>query len=707
MCNTSQGRWSHTIYRNNNLSNLCDRHYPEHSQFDAGSRRAALSGVGGGSFGTNRGQFRQCGHSRSIPELVRETGLILEVQREYGRILSQSNFSAPNIHIYFSSSTLVNDAPLSVITDNLSDIFQAGAMVEIEVEGGVNLKELKDRVHVILACTSIRPSTEIGHKPELVPMVVIQDDHEIPLALIANHELVAIPRHVFPIEEVTSAYMAKRNSVTTNVGWPEFATVGRSIEGRIINAPPWIREFTNPTIKKIALSIQRFGRDREGFAVIKEYIKRGVVLTPIDEEDKKICGDLFFPYEMRGDLSRAVTEYKDIYRLGSKWYFRACPELPNRKYKYRVYNLSSLDDVLTGNLIAQERPRDQRVDPSFITTQDLTGADVSTSGIEAVASTNHEPDDSHQLIELDSEPLSVSSPNASVPEVRTNTLNLLGHVNFHTSSTPIASDINETAILQSSNSSDVPDSNLLIDFSTEGEVQQGETQTRHFHVLDEDFNLSLFNFDFKEANKCNYKAEVLDCNNHENQDMCLRSQIKASKNANLNCTVNGFIKPKESVKVECDCAMEFTTCKPKKCVESCSVLRDGNSAVDELIDINNPIIDHEISDDDSENQIFHAVSVERQNDDGWWFTRKASDKTDLAEERKINDELMRAPCCVVENSETTELNSVSEDDKPLLILNDDHAKNCETASLSMTPQISLSNALQKDGVYAKFFAELL
>lgn len=60
---------------------------------------------------------------------MRETGLILEVQREYGRILSQSNFSTPNIHIYFSLSTVVNDAPLSVITDNLADVFQAGTMV--------------------------------------------------------------------------------------------------------------------------------------------------------------------------------------------------------------------------------------------------------------------------------------------------------------------------------------------------------------------------------------------------------------------------------------------------------------------------------------------------------------------------------------------------------------------------------------------------
>ncbi|VDO50625.1 unnamed protein product [Onchocerca flexuosa] len=234
-------------------------------------------------------------------------------------------------------------------------------------------------------------------------MVVIQDDLEVPLALIANHELVAVPRQVFPVEEVTAAFMAKKTSVTTDVEWPEFTTIGRSIEGRILNAPPWIREFTNPAVKKIALSVQRFGRDREGFAVIKEHIGRGVILTPIDEEDKKICGDLFFPYEMRTDASCTMRKYEDIYRLGSKWYFRACPELPNRKYKYRVYSLNSLNDVISGTCTMRERFPEQILNPSIATNHEPV-VDISTN---AVSSTSHQPDDSNQLIDFDNEPLSV------------------------------------------------------------------------------------------------------------------------------------------------------------------------------------------------------------------------------------------------------------------------------------------------------------
>lgn len=65
----------------------------------------------------------------------------------------------------------------------------------------------------------------------------------------------------------------------------------------------------------------------------------------------------------------------------------------------------------------------------------------------------------------------------------------------------------------------MPDSNLLVDFNSEDEAQQGKTEIRHFHVLDEDLNLSLFNFDFKESKKDNYKAKMLDCNKQGSGDM--------------------------------------------------------------------------------------------------------------------------------------------------------------------------------------------
>ncbi|VDO52255.1 unnamed protein product [Brugia timori] len=132
---------------------------------NVGPRRSALNATGGTSLGLNRRHFAQRNHAWSSNSGIGEGNRINSgIQRDYGRILSQSNFSTPNVHIYFSLSTLVNDAPLSVITDNLADVFQAGAVVEIEVEGGVNLKELKHNIHVILTCTSIRPSTEAGHK---------------------------------------------------------------------------------------------------------------------------------------------------------------------------------------------------------------------------------------------------------------------------------------------------------------------------------------------------------------------------------------------------------------------------------------------------------------------------------------------------------------------------------------------------------------
>ncbi|EJD75976.1 hypothetical protein LOAG_16974 [Loa loa] len=154
----------------------------------------------------------------------------------------------------------------------------------------------------------------------------------------------------------------------------------------------------------------------------------------------------------------------------------------------------------------------------------------------------------------------------------------------------------------------------------------------------------------------------------------MASQYNESENANFNHINNGLDMPKEQpMKVESnDCSVELATCKPKKCVENCSVLCNGNSVVEQLIDINSdsPIVGQEMatSEDDSENEVFHAIPVKKQNNDG--------------------------------------LNSVPKDDEPLLILTDDHAKNCEATSVTVIPQLSLPNALQNDDVYAKFFAAL-
>ncbi|MCP9263438.1 Protein Mpv17 [Dirofilaria immitis] len=610
MANTSQGTYSQSMYRNSNFSSrynhrvvyFLDSEYP---QYNVGSRRSTFNGIGGNGSSSFRMNHRQ------------------------------NSFAQRNSHSW-------------------SNIFQAGTVVEIEIEGGVSLKELKDHVQIILTCNTIKPNAEAGRKPELVPMVVIQDDCEVPLALITNHELVALSRHVFAVEEVTSAFMAKKSSVTTNVGWPEFATIGRSIEGRILNAPPWIRDFTNPA-----------------------HIGRGVVLTPIDEDDKKICGDLFFL--MKCEPMHNLRRESDVYRLGSKWYFRACPELPKRKYKYRVYNLDSLDDVINGDFNGHELFPEQTVNTPSIANQRSAAVDVSTNIMEIVASTN-QINDSNQLIEFDNEPLSVSTPNSSFPKaaaVSPITLNLLSTVDFDVSHTATTSGINETVLLECSNSSDIADNcNLLVDLDDVNEIQQVATQVRQFHIIDEDFTLSSFNFNVKEGN----------------ENICMGSQNKELENADSNHIINGL-----------NTAEELTTCKQRKYVENCAILCNENSEVEQLtkVTIASSVTDQEVdtSDSDSENKMFHAVSVERIDDDGWWFTRNGENS---AEVRKTNNELIRLSYSNTGNSETVKFNSIPKHDEPLLILNDDQTKNCETNSLTAVSHLSLPNTLQSDGVYAKF-----
>ncbi|VDN18967.1 unnamed protein product, partial [Gongylonema pulchrum] len=337
--------------RQNNFAHQNQPHPdPDYFQCNGGMGRPMLSGL----YRVNRRQnnFAHQNQPHPAPMPVRETGLVLEVRRDFGRVLSPTNFSMPNIHIYFSLATFVNDSMLSTITDNLADLFQ----VEIEFERSPVSRDTRGFVHTIFTCTSIKPAAEIGLEPELVPMIVIQNNGEIPLALMMNHELVALPRQIFPVEEVASAFITKKCSATAEASfhrfsllatmeWPEFAAVGHSVEGRVLNAPPWMHECTNLAIKKIALSIQRFGRDREGFAIVKEHVGHGIVLTAVDEEERRICGELFFPYEMGGDRSH----------VDSTCYFRACLELPNRKYRYRIYSLDAVEDAVANGLPGREQ----------------------------------------------------------------------------------------------------------------------------------------------------------------------------------------------------------------------------------------------------------------------------------------------------------------------------------------------------------------
>lgn len=53
------------------------------------------------------------------------------------------------------------------------------------------------------------------------------------------------------------------------MSWPEFAMVGHSVEGRLIRAPRWMNGNGTQELEKVALTLQRYGRDMAGFAIIK------------------------------------------------------------------------------------------------------------------------------------------------------------------------------------------------------------------------------------------------------------------------------------------------------------------------------------------------------------------------------------------------------------------------------------------------------
>lgn len=293
------------------------------------------------------------GHMRA--EKIKQLGLVLEVHRDYGRVLCPLNFSSPSIHIFFTLAThLASDSSrefdseaLSTITDDLCDLFHAGDAVEVSVDGDLNARPPVEGSCMLMNCSTISLASDSDRdrvEPQLAPMLVIQEAGEVPLAMTARHELVALHPHLVSSEAVVNAFFEKKQFVTLDCGeWPEYAMLGRTVEGRILKAPRWVTQSLSVSapIEIIAVTLQKYGMERAGFASVKKHIEQGIVLTPIDKDDFECCGDIFFPYEMNRSDS-AVDFKKSVYVLGSKWYFRACRELPGRSFKYRAY---TLDDV--------------------------------------------------------------------------------------------------------------------------------------------------------------------------------------------------------------------------------------------------------------------------------------------------------------------------------------------------------------------------
>uniref|UniRef100_A0A915ASS2 Mpv17-like protein n=4 Tax=Parascaris univalens TaxID=6257 RepID=A0A915ASS2_PARUN len=280
---------------------------------------------------------------------VNEKALVLDVHRAYGRILSPTNLHRPNVHIFFSLDTLSGSEPLSSITNDLCEIFEVGDQVEIGIEGRFSANSTVDEYHAILTCTTILQIRDGSERPELAPLLMVQEGGEMPLAVTKNCGLVGVHPQVLPIPAVISAFLESASSISVPpMSWPEFAMVGHSVEGRLIRAPRWMNGNGTQELEKVALTLQRYGRDIAGFAIIKGHLENGVVLMPIDKDDLKVCGEIFYPFEMKRAES-AGFDYRKVYSKGSKWYFRACRELPGRRFKFRAYSLDDLSGAMQRN----------------------------------------------------------------------------------------------------------------------------------------------------------------------------------------------------------------------------------------------------------------------------------------------------------------------------------------------------------------------
>lgn len=75
---------------------------------------------------------------------------------------------------------------------------------------------------------------------------------------------------------------------------------GRTVEGRLGSVPQWFRSM-HPIFQRVDFllhGLQDYGRDHEGFAVIKVVEKAGIQLEPLDTDVREKLGLIYFPKEL-------------------------------------------------------------------------------------------------------------------------------------------------------------------------------------------------------------------------------------------------------------------------------------------------------------------------------------------------------------------------------------------------------------------------
>ncbi|VDK18458.1 unnamed protein product [Anisakis simplex] len=158
-------------------------------------------------------------------------------------------------------------------------------------------------------------------------------------------------------------------------------------------------------------------------------------------------------------LVEMSSEVQKIYRIGSKWYFRACPELPGRRFHYRAYCLDDLNGTMprhsepSSSQTAVERSDDQTQQSVVDRSSGTRSCQLSMNNASLWEdSANNNVDTTIHLVDIGTPETSILQPtSASVnqpqqqpspkPVVSESTLDLLSEVDFTAPSNLL--DINE------------------------------------------------------------------------------------------------------------------------------------------------------------------------------------------------------------------------------------------------------------------------
>ncbi|GMR30427.1 hypothetical protein PMAYCL1PPCAC_00622, partial [Pristionchus mayeri] len=287
---------------------------------------------------------------------ISEPATVIWSEDGIGEVMSPTVWRSPNLHVYFDATKTKLESPGGwtglgtelqagiemdisyTLTRSLAEKFASDGRREEEEEDGE-----REETHSFICIKSIAelraPRCTTLHEQSIV---IGKRSNGAAFLINSSGERSVLHPNFFPMDGVKDAMLEKvqgRRKIAIDEADNSISSLcvlGRSLIAHLQPAPSWLRTTfdCDRGVTRWALSVELYGEEKEGRAVVVKSTRHSVSLCPVEGVLAGKRTSLHVPIiQMNGQIKH------DLLQVGSCWRFRACREFPGREAVWKAFHV--------------------------------------------------------------------------------------------------------------------------------------------------------------------------------------------------------------------------------------------------------------------------------------------------------------------------------------------------------------------------------